>query len=95
MTAEDYLQCAVLLDESIQVGQTFGLLYEAKSREAFRAPWQDLVLGIRTLACYQQLMLAATALGIDLTDWLEDKQQSLLFAMEASRQNATQQTTYW
>ncbi|MGL5467585.1 MAG: inorganic triphosphatase [Shewanella sp.] len=95
MTAEDYLLCAVLLDESIQVGQAYGLLYEAKSRDAFRAPWQDLVLGIRTLACYQQLTLAAKSLGIDLADWLEDKQQSLLFAMEASRQNAIQQITYW
>jgi len=95
MTAEDYLQCGALLDESIQVGQAYGLLYEAKSRDAFRAPWQDLVLGIRTLACYQQLSLAAQTLGIDLSDWLETKQQSLLFAMEASRQNAIAQTTYW
>ncbi|WP_037421776.1 CYTH domain-containing protein [Shewanella xiamenensis] len=95
MTAEDYLQCAALLDESIQIGQAYGLLYEAKSRDAFRAPWQDLVLGIRTLACYRQLTLAAKSLGVDLTDWLEDKQQSLLFAMEASRQNAIEQTTYW
>ncbi|MFG0455556.1 CYTH domain-containing protein [Shewanella mangrovisoli] len=95
MTAEDYLQCAALLDESIQVGQAYGLLYEAKSRDAFRAPWQDLVLGIRTLACYQQLTQAAQTLGIDLSDWLEAKQQSLLFAMEASRQNAMTQTTYW
>lgn len=95
MTAEDYLLCAVLLDESIQVGQAYGLLYETKSRDAFRAPWHDLVLGIRTLACYQQLTLTAKSLGIDLADWLEDKQQSLLFAMEASRQNAIQQITYW
>ena len=52
-------------------------------------------VGIRTLACYRQLTLAAKSLGVDLTDWLEDKQQSLLFAMEASRQNAIEQTTYW
>jgi hypothetical protein len=95
LEGDDYLGCARLLDESIQVGQAYGSLYEAKSRDAFRAPWQDIVLGIKTLACYHTLNGAAQQLGMDLTEWLEDKQQSLLFAMESSRQNALQQTVYW
>ena len=95
MGCDDYLGCARLLDESIQVGQAYGALYEAKSRDAFRAPWQDIVLGIKTLACYRTLNGAAQQLGMDLSEWLEDKQQSLLFAMESSRQNALQQTVYW
>lgn len=95
MTTEDYVQCAAMLDESMQAGQAYGLLYGATSRDAFRASWQDLALGIKTLACYQQLTLAAQTLGIDLNDWLGVQRQDLLFAMEASRQNAMQQTTYW
>lgn len=95
LEGDDYLGCARLLDESIQVGQAYGALYEAKSRDAFRAPWQDIVLGIKTLACYYTLNGTAQQLGMDLTEWLEDKQQSLLFAMESSRQNALQQTVYW
>ncbi|MCL1089920.1 CYTH domain-containing protein [Shewanella profunda] len=95
MGCDDYLRVASVLDEGILVGQAYGTLYEAKSRDAFRAPWQDLVLGIKTLACYRILNLTSQQLGIDLSEWLEGKQQSLLFAMESSRRNAMQQKTYW
>jgi triphosphatase len=95
MTAANYLQVAAVLDESILVGHAYGSLYEAKSRNAFRAPWQDLVLGIKTLACYRAVHDASRELDIDLNEWLEDKQQSLLFAMESTRRNAMQQQAYW
>ncbi|MGI2201484.1 inorganic triphosphatase [Shewanella baltica] len=95
MTAANYLQVAAVLDESILVGHAYGSLYEAKSRDAFRAPWQDLVLGIKTLACYRAVQDASRELDIDLNEWLEDKQQSLLFAMESTRRNAMQQQAYW
>ncbi|MCS6153829.1 CYTH domain-containing protein [Shewanella baltica] len=95
MTAANYLQVAAVLDESILVGHAYGSLYEAKSRNAFRAPWQDLVLGIKTLACYRAVQDASRELDIDLNEWLEDKQQSLLFAMESTRRNAMQQQAYW
>ncbi|MCS6116456.1 CYTH domain-containing protein [Shewanella baltica] len=95
MTTANYLQVAAVLDESILVGHAYGSLYEAKSRDAFRAPWQDLVLGIKTLACYRAVQDASRELDIDLNEWLEDKQQSLLFAMESTRRNAMQQQVYW
>ena len=95
MTAANYLQVAAVLDESILVGHAYGSLYEAKSRDAFRAPWQDLVLGIKTLACYRAVQDASRELDIDLNEWLEEKQQSLLFAMESTRRNAMQQQAYW
>ncbi|MGE6434648.1 inorganic triphosphatase [Shewanella baltica] len=95
MTAANYLQVATVLDASILVGHAYGSLYEAKSRDTFRAPWQDLVLGIKTLACYRAVQDASRELDIDLNEWLEDKQQSLLFAMESTRRNAMQQQAYW
>jgi len=95
MTTANYLQVAAVLDESILVGHAYGSLYEAKSRDAFRAPWQDLVLGIKTLAYYRAVQDASRELDIDLNEWLEDKQQSLLFAMESTRRNAMQQQAYW
>lgn len=95
MTAANYLQVATVLDASILVGHAYGSLYEAKSRDAFRAPWQDLALGIKTLACYRALQDASRELDINLAEWLEDKQQSLLFAMESTRRNAMQQQVYW
>lgn len=95
MDCDDYLRVSPVLDEGLLVGQVYGSLYEAESRDAFRTPWQDLVLGVKTLANYRVLNLTAQQLGIDLSEWLEDKQQSLLFAMESSRRNAMQQKTYW
>ncbi|AVT50107.1 CYTH domain-containing protein [Shewanella baltica] len=95
MTTVNYLQVAAVLDESILVGHAYGSLYEAKSRDAFRAPWQDLVLGIKTLACYRAVHDVSRELDIDLNEWLEEKQQSLLFAMESTRRNAMQQQAYW
>lgn len=95
MTAANYLQVATVLDASILVGHAYGSLYEAKSRDAFRAPWQDLALGIKTLACYRALQDASRELDINLAEWLEGKQQSLLFAMESTRRNAMQQQVYW
>ena len=95
MTSKNYQQAATVLDESILVGQAYGSLYDVKSRDTFRAPWLDLTLGIKTLACYSALNNAGHKLGIDLHEWLDDKQQSLLFAMESTRHNAIQQSGYW
>ncbi|MGI1944175.1 inorganic triphosphatase [Shewanella glacialipiscicola] len=95
MTSTHYLQASTVLDESILVGQAYGSLYDVKSRDMFRAPWLDLTLGIKTLACYSALEHASCKLGIDLHEWLDDKQQSLLFAMESTRHNALQQLVYW
>ena len=95
MTSTHYLQASTVLDESILVGQAYGSLYDVKSRDMFRAPWLDLTLGIKTLACYSALEHASRKLDIDLHEWLDDKQQSLLFAMESTRLNALQQLGYW
>ena len=53
MDSLDYQKVAQGLDESILVGFAYGELYQSEDREAFRAPWQDLALGIQTLGCYQ------------------------------------------
>lgn len=95
LSSADYLAATQVLDLSIQVGQAYGSLYDPKTRDAFRAPWQDLTLGIKTLACYQTLAQTADVLDVDLSLWQQEKEQSLLFAMEASRRNALQQAVYW
>ncbi len=97
LSSHDYQQFAKALDESILVGFAYGSLYgnHAQEREAFRRPWQDMVLGIRTLACYQKLSQLSSELGMDISDWLEGKSQSLLFAMEHSRRSALTKVPYW
>lgn len=95
LSSLDYQQFAQALDESILVGFAYGQLYSTKERDFFRRPWQDLVLGIRTLASYQQLEVLGKESGIDIEQWLEDKSHSLLVAMEHSRRSALATEPYW
>ncbi|OBT06959.1 adenylate cyclase [Shewanella sp. UCD-FRSSP16_17] len=95
MDSLDYQQVAQGLDESILVGFAYGELYQSDDREAFRAPWQDLALGIQTLGCYQLLAKLTEQSEVDISDWLQDKEASLLFAMEHSRKSALNNQPYW
>ncbi|WP_299795524.1 CYTH and CHAD domain-containing protein [uncultured Shewanella sp.] len=95
LSSQEYQSFARALDESIFVGVAYGALYPTKARDLFRAPWQDLVLGIRTLAAYRQLAELSESENIDISDWLVNKEQSLLFAMEHSRRSALKNEPYW
>ena len=95
LSSSDYLSVAKALDDSIFVGVAYGGLYPEKSRDQFRAPWQDLALGIRTLAAYRQLKQISEIAYLDISAWLENKEQSLVQAMEFSRRSAMQSEPYW
>ena len=95
LTSREYQSFARALDDSIFVGVAYGELYTKQSRDVFRAPWQDLVLGIRTLAAYRQLAQISESLDIDISDWLQNKEESLVFAMEQSRRSALSNQPYW
>ncbi|MDR8522435.1 CYTH domain-containing protein [Shewanella fidelis] len=95
LSSSDYLAVAKALDDSIFVGVAYGGLYPEKSRDIFRAPWQDLALGIRTLAAYRQLKSISETAYLDISQWLENKEQSLVQAMEFSRHSALKNEPYW
>ncbi len=95
MNSEDYQSFAKALDESILVGVAYGQLYPIKGRDQFRAPWQDLVLGIRTLGAYRSLRQLSQSANLDIEIWLDDNEHSLLFAMEHSRRSALKSQPYW
>ena len=95
MSSEDYQDVADALDESILVGFAYGEIYPAKKREAFRLPWQDLALGISTLSAYKILRLLSELHQLDIDTWLDNKETSLLFAMEQSRKSALKVPIYW
>ncbi|WP_076410025.1 inorganic triphosphatase [Shewanella sp. UCD-KL12] len=95
LTSLAYQSLARALDDSMFVGVAYGELYTQESRDIFRAPWQDLVLGIRTLAAYRMLKELAAALDLNINDWLLNKEESLVFAMEHSRCSALKNQPYW
>ncbi|MGL4613109.1 MAG: adenylate cyclase, partial [Shewanella sp.] len=89
------LQGLRLLTDGLLVGQMYGALYDEPAREAFRQPWQDVVLENHTLACYRTVMLTANQLEIDISQWLKDKQSRLLARLAFLRQQGLQQKMYW
>lgn len=95
MNSEDYQHVADALDESILVGFAYGEMYQTKKREIFRAPWQDLALGISTLSAYKILRQLSQLHQLNIEAWLDNKETSLLFAMEYSRKSALKVPTYW
>lgn len=95
LTDTDYLSAVEQLDEAILVGFAYGELYDAQSRDIFRAPWRDLVAGIQTLGSYNLLSEYGQQLGIDIDDWLDNKKDSLLLALDFSRKSAQAVTPYW
>ncbi|MBR9729188.1 inorganic triphosphatase [Shewanella intestini] len=95
MSIVDYRQVEQALDESILVGFAYGELYLSTERETFRAPWQDLALGITTLHAYQCLRQLSHEQQLDLESWLSNKESSLLLAMEHSRKSALNVKPYW
>jgi triphosphatase len=95
MNSVDYQHVADALDESILVGFAYGEMYQAKKREAFRAPWQDLALGISTLSAYKILRFLSEQHQLNIETWLDNKETSLLFAMEQSRKSALKVPIYW
>lgn len=84
-----------LLTDGLLVGQMYGVLYDEKAREAFRQPWQDIVLENYTLACYRTVMLTANQLEIDISQWGKDKLSRLLARLALLRQQGLQQKMYW
>ncbi|WP_137223107.1 inorganic triphosphatase [Shewanella sp. MEBiC00475] len=95
MNSVDYQYVAEALDESILVGFAYGEMYQAKKRETFRAPWQDLALGISTLSAYKILKTLDEQHQLNIEAWLDNKETSLLFAMEHSRKSALKAPIYW
>ncbi len=95
MTVKDYHQLSPLLEDAILVGLSYGELYPHKPRDKYRAPWIDLARGIALLDGYQILKKHADELNLSAHDWLEDKQSTLLVAMEHTRTQALKVKQYW
>ncbi|MGI2260717.1 inorganic triphosphatase [Shewanella sp. GXUN23E] len=95
LSESEFLAAAKTLDDAILVGFAYGELYPVASRDSFRAPWRDLAHGIRALAGYAVLDDMSQATDAQLHDWLCNKRQSLILALDFSRKSAQAMTPYW
>lgn len=99
LNADQYLQHHPLLTRSLLTGCWFGQLFDGEERMEFRDPWLDLHLGIEELATLMLLKnhLQSTTqdLPIKLINWLDNKIDNLLCALEHSKQAALKLPPYW
>ncbi|MEW6998878.1 inorganic triphosphatase [Colwelliaceae bacterium BS250] len=99
LNAGEYLQHHALLTRSLLTGCWFGQLFDGEGRMEFRGPWLDLHLGIEELATLMLLKnhLQSTQqdLPSKLINWLDNKIDNLLCALEHSKQAALKLPPYW
>ncbi len=99
LTVEDYLNHHRLLTRSLLTGSWFGLLFDREKRLEFRGPWLDLHQGIDELATLQflkeHLQNASEEPPLKLINWLDNKLENLLCALEHSKDAALNLSPYW
>lgn len=96
---EYYLKQLPLLQSSLQLGYCVGYLFDEQDRELFRAPWQDMVRGIREIMALKLLREAIKdnedSQPERLLNWQSIQLETLLYALEHSRKAALKQEPYW
>lgn len=99
LSVEEYLNNHCLVTRSLLTGSWFGLLFNGEGRMEFRGPWFDLHQGIDELETLQllknHLQNSKEDLPIKLINWLDNKVESLLCALEHCKGAALNLTPYW
>ncbi len=98
-TRSDYLDQYPRLQRNLYSGLCFAHLFDEESRTAFRLPWLDLLQGMEDL---QQLDYLRHLMGQfdgddreQMEKWLHRREESLLHAMNQTRQQGMKFTPYW
>ncbi len=100
LSRADYLDQQARLLRNLVGGLCFASLYEDERREVFRSPWLDILQGMEDLRQLEPIR----SLQPDYEDeedrkqidkWLHRKEDSLLHAMDQSRQIGLAQPPYW
>ncbi|MGO2074013.1 MAG: CYTH and CHAD domain-containing protein [Pseudoalteromonas sp.] len=96
---KDYLGLKVRLENSLLSGNCLGALFDKEERSEFRVPWLDISHGIyelSTLEYLKQLCAGQDDEGlIKIQNWLEQKSEFLVSAMEKSRHASLAKPPYW
>ncbi|KLV11223.1 inorganic triphosphatase [Photobacterium ganghwense] len=96
----DYLDQQPRLTRNLLSGLSFAALYDEEKRRMFRMPWLDLLQGIEDLRQLEPVRELA-ALQDDEEDrrqvekWLSRQEDSLIHAMDQTRQIGIDLTPYW
>ncbi|MBY5948080.1 inorganic triphosphatase [Photobacterium rosenbergii] len=96
----DYLDQQPRLIRNLMSGLSFASLYEEEKRMAFRMPWLDLQQGIEDLRHLEPIrqLLGEQEDEEDrsqIEKWLQRKEESLIHAMDQTRQMGIELMPYW
>ena len=99
LSAQEYLPLKQRLERNLLSGCCIGTLFDDELRDSFRAPWLDIVHGtfeLNALTYLEQLCQGNDSKSFrKIHLWLAQKQESLLSAMEQSREATHSAQPYW
>ncbi|QUJ67869.1 inorganic triphosphatase [Photobacterium sp. GJ3] len=100
LSRADYLDQQPRLLRNLVGGLCFASLYDAERREAFRSPWLDILQGMEDLKQLEPIRVLQPEFDDEddrkqIDKWLHRKEDSLLHAMDQSRQIGLTQQPYW
>ncbi|WP_163934105.1 inorganic triphosphatase [Paraferrimonas sp. SM1919] len=94
-TPKQYLAAKPQLNLGLVTGALFADLYHPERAHQFRIPWLDLALGLIELEAIELLKQLCSELGETPPEQALKSQESLLFALDLSRQAALTVQPYW
>ncbi|WP_448211280.1 CYTH domain-containing protein [Colwellia sp. MEBiC06753] len=98
LSALDYIVMQHHLYQSLNTGSWYGSLFDVTYRENYRRTWIDVFQGIEelsTLILLQKQLEALEERATKLENWLHNKIDNLLLAIEHSYQAASTIEPYW
>lgn len=100
LSRSQYIGLEGLLSRNLIAGLCLGDMFEPQRRDEFRLPWNDILQGIADLKLLQPIYDYLETEQDEqaqeqIIKWLKRKENSLLLAMDQSRQQALTITPYW
>lgn len=99
-TVQQFLACQGLLESNLLTGLSLGNVFSKQSSDAFRSPWLDIKQGLDEFSMINLINEIAhdendDALQSEYLKWIKRKQESLLHALQQSKQQALLKPAYW
>lgn len=99
LSVNDYLNLRTQLENSLLSGNCLGSLFDKEERQEFRLPWLDITHGMYELSTLEYLKQLCAGQEDEqlakIQQWLEQKSEYLVSAMEQSRLASFDIKPYW
>ncbi|GLS90857.1 inorganic triphosphatase [Psychromonas marina] len=99
-TVKQFLACQGLLESNLLTGLSLGNVFSKQKSDAFRSPWLDIKQGLDEFSMLNLISEIAhdeedKDLQSEYLTWIKRKQDSLLNALQQSKQQALLKPVYW